>query len=94
MTDKTREIKINLPAHLQAGAYANNMVVTHTREEFIMDFSFITSTVGTVSARVVTSPGHIKRIISALEDNVKKYESQFGTIIQAEKTGGTSGYNA
>ena len=41
MADNPNKIKVNFPPHLQAGAYANNMLVTHTREEFIMDFSFI-----------------------------------------------------
>lgn len=40
------------------------------------------------------SPGHIKRIISALQDNVKKYEAKFGTIIQAEEPKGNIGFNA
>ncbi len=94
MADKTHEIKVNFPVHLQAGVYANSMLVTHTREEFVMDFSFITPPMGTVIARIITSPGHIKRIISALQDNVKKYEAKFGTIIQAEEPKGHIGYNA
>ena len=94
MSTKPNEIKLNLPAHLQAGVYANNMMVTHTREEFVMDFSFITPPVGTIVARVMTSPGHMKRIIAALQDNVKKYEARFGTIILAEEPKGTIGFNA
>ncbi len=94
MSDKPHEIKLNLPAHLQAGVYTNNMLITHNREEFVMDFSFIIPPVGTVTARIITSPGHIKRIISALQDNVKKYESKFGTIIQAEEPKGPIGFNA
>lgn len=94
MADKPHEIKLNFPAQLQSGTYANNMMVSHSRDEFIMDFSFITPPMGTVTARVVTSPGHIKRIISALQDNVKKYEAKFGTIIQAEEPKGNIGFNA
>ncbi len=94
MADKPHELKVNFPAQLQAGAYANNLLITHTREEFIMDFSFITPPVGTVSARVITSPGHMKRIIAALQENVKRYEAQFGTILQAEEPKGSIGFNA
>ena len=96
MANKPNEIKINIPAHLQAGVYANSMAVTHTREEFIMDFSLITPPAGTVNARVITSPGHIKRIISALQDNVKRYEAQFGIIMAADepKDKGPIGFNA
>jgi len=94
VSNKLNEIKVNFPAHLQQGAYANNMLVSHTREEFVMDFSLITPPVGAVTARVITSPGHVKRIISALQDNVKKYEAKFGTIIQAEEPKGQIGFNA
>ena len=94
MGEKPRELKVNIPAQLQAGVYANNLLISHAREEFIMDFSFITPPVGTVTARVITSPGHMKRIISALQENVKRYEAQFGIILQAEEPKGTIGFNA
>jgi hypothetical protein len=94
VSNKPKEIKLNLPAHLQSGVYANNMFITHSREEFVMDFAFITPPVGSVVARVTTSPGHMKRIIAALQDNVKKYEAKFGTIILAEEPKGPVGYNA
>ncbi len=94
MANNPNEIKVNFPPHLQAGAYANNMLVSHTREEFAMDFSFIIPPMGTVTARVITSPGHMKRIISALQENVKRYEAKFGTIIQAEEIKGPIEFNA
>lgn len=65
------------------GAYANMMMVTHTQEEFILDFMNIIPPQGIVSARVITSPGHLKRIVAALADNLKKYEDQFGKIKEA-----------
>ncbi|MCK5095594.1 MAG: DUF3467 domain-containing protein, partial [Spirochaetes bacterium] len=34
---------------------------------------------------IITSPGHMKRIISAMEENVKKYEGKFGKIRQADE---------
>ena len=33
-----------------------------------------------VKSRVVLTPQHTKRLVRALVDNVKKYESQFGEI--------------
>ncbi|MDO8283315.1 MAG: DUF3467 domain-containing protein [Thermodesulfovibrionia bacterium] len=96
MANKPNEIKINIPPHIQAGVYANSMTVTHTKDEFIMDFSLITPPVGTVNARVITSPGHAKRIIAALQENVRRYESQFGTIVEADilQGKGPIGFNA
>ncbi|HOI09498.1 MAG TPA: DUF3467 domain-containing protein [Myxococcota bacterium] len=73
-----------------AGVYSNNMFVAHTREEFVMDF--LANYVGhsVLNARVVTSPGHMKRIARALADNIAKYEAQYGPIpdpVAAKKPG-------
>ena len=89
-----QEIKVNFPPHLQGGVYSNNMVVSHTKEKFIMDFMMVAPPVGTVMSRVIISPGHVKRMISALQDNVKKYEARFGTIQAAEELKGNIGFQA
>jgi len=89
---KPQEIKINIPPHLQGGVYSNNMLVAHTKEEFIMDFIVVVPPTGALTSRVITSPGHLKRIINALEDNLKKYESKFGTIQVAEEPKGKIGF--
>jgi len=34
---------------------------------------------------VITSPGHLKRIIKALEENLKNYEEKFGKIEEAKE---------
>ena len=87
-TDKTapqgRRVEIKLPDKLAGGTYANNMVVAHTREEFVLDFMTLYSDqVGVVTARVIVSPGHLKRIVRALEENMSRYESQFGELVEA-----------
>jgi hypothetical protein len=89
-----QEIKVNFPQHLQGGAYSNNMVVAHTKDEFIMDFMMVAPPVGTMTSRVIISPGHMKRMIIALQDNVKKYEARFGTIQAAEEPKGKIGFQA
>jgi hypothetical protein len=84
MEKNKQEIKVRFPEKLMGGTYANHMIVLHTKEEFIMDFIMASPPAGTVTARVITSPGHIKRIIKALQDNVKKYEDKFGEIKEAQ----------
>ena len=84
MTDKPKEIKVELPKALIGGVYSNNMAVSHSREEFILDFLMLVPPTGTVTARVVVSPGHIKRIYSALQENIARYEQKFGAIQTAE----------
>jgi hypothetical protein len=83
-----QEVKVNFPPELQGGVYSNNMVVSHTNEEFILDFLMVALPAGTVTARVVVSPGHMKRILAALPDNISKYENNFGTIQIAEEPKG------
>lgn len=85
MAEKKREIKVNFPEKLQGGVYANNMLIAHTKEEFMMDFIVVAPSNGVVTSRVITSPGHMKRIINALQENVKKYEDKFGVIEQAKE---------
>ncbi len=78
-----KEVKVSFPENLRGGVYSNNMVITHTKEEFILDFMMITPPVGSVTARVVISPGHMKRMVSALKVNLDKYESRFGKLAEA-----------
>jgi len=84
MAEDKRDIKVRLPDDIKGGVYANNMVIGHTSEEFILDFLMISPPEGVVTARVIVSPGHMKRIFNALQDNISKYEKTYGTIKQAE----------
>jgi hypothetical protein len=85
--DKTEDkgVQIGFPEHLRSGVYCNNMVVSHTKEEFIMDFLMVAPPTGAVNARIIVSPGHIKRVVAALHENIQKYEQKFGEIATAEE---------
>ncbi|VBB47840.1 conserved hypothetical protein [uncultured Desulfatiglans sp.] len=84
-TQPPKEVKINFPQGLYGGVYSNNMAVGHSREEFIMDFLMVAPPAGAVTARIIVSPGHMKRIAAALQDNLRKYEEKYGEIQQAEE---------
>ena len=56
------------------------MLVHHSAEEFVMDFSMVVGAQGQVVSRVVTSPAHMRRIVLALEENLRKYEAVHGPI--------------
>ena len=66
------------------GRYANLMSVSHTGEEFVLDFFSVTPPGdvprGALISRIIVSPSHFKRVVSALVDNQRKYEEQFGEI--------------
>lgn len=83
MNQQTPAIQVKLTDDILGGVYSNSMQVTHTREEFVLDFMSVFPPAGKVTARVIISPGHMKRIILALQDNLRKYEVQFGPIHQA-----------
>jgi hypothetical protein len=78
-------IQVNFPDNLKGGVYSNYMVVSHSKEEFVLDFMMVMPPAGSVTARVVISPGHMKRMISALAQNVNKYEEKFGKLTAAEE---------
>jgi len=78
-----KEIKINFPESLRSGVYSNSMFINHTKEEFILDFVIVTPPTDAVTARVVTSPGHMKRMVAAMADNLKKYEDKFGKLAES-----------
>lgn len=88
MTNGPKEIKVNFPPSLHGGVYANNMVVTHTREEFILDFIMAAPPAGSVTARVVVSPGHMKRILASLKENITRFEQKYGEIPPGEEPTG------
>jgi len=90
---KPMEIQVTFPEHLKGGVYSNNMVVAHTKEEFILDFLMVAPPGGAVTARVILSPGHAKRVAAALAENLRKYEASFGTIQAAEEPKGNIGFN-
>jgi hypothetical protein len=91
---KMQEIQINFPPEKQGGVYANNMVVAHSKEEFILDFMMIAPPNGVVTSRVIMSPGHVKRVIAALQQNLKHYEEKFGRIEEAVEPPNPFGFQA
>jgi hypothetical protein len=76
--DARLNVKISDETH--RGTYANQMVVAHTRDEFVMDFLVTFPPGPQVVARLVTAPGHLKRILLALEDNLRQYEEKYGPV--------------
>ena len=69
------------------------MVASYTKEEFIMDFLMVAPPTGAVTTRIIVSPGYVKRIVSALQENIKKYEKMFGEIPLAEEPKATIGFH-
>jgi hypothetical protein len=87
---KEPQIAVQIDAQQGTGVYSNLMMISHRKEEFILDFLFLQpqrspqgQTVATLRSRVITSPEHAKRILRALQENIRRYEDSYGTIHEA-----------
>ena len=82
MDNKNSEGKILVKASEEVlkGVYSNMVQTSHTSEEFFLDFFNLTPASGSMVSRVVVSPSHFKRLVGSLQDNLKKYEDEYGTI--------------
>ena len=75
-------IQIQADEAAKEGNYCNLAMIAHSAEEFVVDFIFIVPNppYGKLKSRIVMSPGHAKRFLRALQENVSRFESQFGPI--------------
>lgn len=76
------ELKISLDENTAQGIYSNLAVISHSPSEFVIDFVRIVPGIknAKVHSRIIMTPEHAKRLMRALEDNIRKYESQNGEI--------------
>ena len=76
------QINIELSPEVAEGVYSNLAIISHSSSEFVLDFIRIMP--GTpkakVKSRIVLTPEHAKRLLTTLQENVAKYEQQFGKI--------------
>ena len=77
-----KQLQIEIDEATAQGMYCNLAFLTHSEQEFVMDFMFLSpqQPKAKVRARVITSPKHAKRFLAALRDNIQKYEARFGAI--------------
>lgn len=79
---KPGQINIELNEEIAQGEYSNLAVITHSNAEFIVDF--VSMMPGTpkarVKSRIILAPQHAKRLLKALNENVRKFESLHGEI--------------
>jgi hypothetical protein len=76
-----QKVNIEVPPDLEA-TYANLAVITHTASEVIVDFARVLPNTpnAKVYSRIITTPMHAKLLLRALNENLQKYEEQFGEI--------------
>lgn len=82
METKEGQFQIELKEDIAEGVYANLAVIAHSSSEFVLDFVRMMPGVSKaqVKSRIVMTPEHAKRLMFALQDNLRRYEAQFGEI--------------
>lgn len=84
-------LQLELNPEVAQGKYVNLALISHSSSEFVLDFTSILPGIPKpqVVSRVVMAPEHAKRLLMALQENVYKYEQQFGKIQLPEMAGRT-----
>lgn len=84
--ENTNELNIELTEEMADGIYSNLAIITHSPQEFVLDFIKIMPGVAKakVKSRIVITPQHAKRFARALMENINRYESIHGEIIEPE----------
>ena len=79
---KEEGISIELTEENAQGKYSNLAVITHSPAEFIVDFISMMPGLpkAKVVSRIILTPQHAKRLHRALQDNLQKFEAQYGKI--------------
>ena len=80
------QLQIDLDEVTAQGAYSNLVLINHNDNEFVLDFAYLQPGAprARVRSRVISSPRHTKRLLRALEFNIRKYEERFGKIDEPE----------
>jgi hypothetical protein len=87
MQPQQNQLNIKADDATLKGVYSNAAQVQHTKEEFVIDFMNLFPPQGTLNARVILSPGHMKRLAAVMADNIARYEASFGKVEAADAPG-------
>lgn len=82
---KQQQLQIKADEKELLGQYANLVVIHHTAEEFTLNFVYVFPNMeqGKLVSSLIVSPGHAKRLVRALAENISRYEAQFGAVREA-----------
>ena len=87
--NKPQQIKIEFNEESTNVEYSNFVVVTHSAAEFVLDYIRVLPGMAKakVKSRIIMSPMHVKTLMLALQDNIKKFEEKFGEIKVLKRDG-------
>jgi hypothetical protein len=74
------QLQVTTGDEMSRGHFSNNLLIAHSNEEFILDWILNSPSGMHLVSRIVVTPGHAKRIVGALTENLRRYEQTFGAI--------------
>lgn len=76
------QLQMDLRPEIASGVYSNLALISHSHSDFILDFARILPGMPKpeVCSRIILAPEHAKRLLAALQENIMKYEREFGKI--------------
>ena len=79
---KSRKINIEIDEKTSEGIYSNLAIINHSASEFVMDFISVMpgSSKNKVKSRIIITPQHAKKLRKALNDNIERFEQNYGSI--------------
>ncbi len=82
------QLDIELDEKIAEGVYSNLVIINHSSSEFVLDFVSIMPGIpkAKVKSRVVLTPQHAKRLMSALAENIHRFELAHGEIKDTEQS--------
>ncbi len=85
--ENAKSINIAIDEETAEGTYSNLAIINHSVSEFVVDFVNIMpgSPKSKVKSRIILTPQHAKRLVKALNDNIKRFEHENGVIKDFEK---------
>ena len=72
------QLQIELTPEVAQGTYTNLAILSHSHADFVRIVPGMNK--APVVSRLIIAPEHAKRLLFALQDNISKYEKQFGPI--------------
>ena len=68
--------------------FCNQMTISHTPTEFFIDFRLVypqfapdnTQTMMVIHKTILFEPHHLKDVLKIIEENIKRYEKEYGKI--------------
>jgi hypothetical protein len=75
-------LQLELSPDIAQGEYVNFAIITHSSSDFVLDFARMLPGLpkAHVKSRVIMAPEHAKRLLAALQENIMRYEREFGPI--------------